>query len=156
MSSVPSVHPLAALDAVRARAAGGARLRPSTVGSPGSLAVDAVMLLAAVAATVLGSRGSGMPVLATAWLGGFCALVLVLAWVRGMYRPRLKLDLLDDLRSLVAVTSLAAMATLSVYVVFTDAAVSGAEVVRPWAFATAYLAAGRAALYWSQVAARRE
>ena len=97
-----------------------------------------------------------MPVLATAWLGGFCALVLVLAWVRGMYRPRLKLDLLDDLRSLVAVTSLAAMATLSVYVVFTDAAVSGAEVVRPWAFATAYLAAGRAALYWSQVAARRE
>ena len=157
MSSVPSVHPaVAALDAVRARAAGGARLRPSTVGSLGSLAVDAVMLLAAVAATVLGSRGSGMPVLATAWLGGFCALVLVLAWVRGMYRPRLKLDLLDDLRSLVAVTSLAAMATLSVYVVFTDAAVSGAEVVRPWAFATAYLAAGRAALYWSQVAARRE
>jgi exopolysaccharide biosynthesis polyprenyl glycosylphosphotransferase len=157
MSSLPSVHPaVAALDALRARAAEGARLRPSTVGSLGSLAVDAVMLGAAVAATVLGSRGSGMPVLATAWLAGFCALVLVLAWVRGMYRPRLKLDLLDDLRTLVAVTSLAAMATLSVYVVFTDAAVSGAEVVRPWAFATAYLAAGRAALYWSQVAARRE
>jgi exopolysaccharide biosynthesis polyprenyl glycosylphosphotransferase len=157
MSSLPSVHPaVAALDALRTRAAEGARLRPSTVGSLGCLSVDVVMLVAAVAATVLGSRGSGMPVLATAWLGGFCAVVLILAWVRGLYRPRLKLDLLDDLRSLVAVTSLAAMATLSAYVVFTDAAVGGAEVVRPWAFATAYLAAGRAALYWSQVAARRE
>jgi exopolysaccharide biosynthesis polyprenyl glycosylphosphotransferase len=157
MSSLPSAHPaVAALDALRARAAEGARLRPSTAGALGYLSVDVVMLVAAVAATVLGSRGSGMPVLPAGWLGSFCALVLCLAWVRGMYRPRLKLDLLDDLRSLVAVTSLAAMATLSVYVLFTDAAVGGAEVVRPWAFATAYLAAGRAALYWSQVAARRE
>ena len=157
MSSLPSPHPaVAALDALRARAVEGARLRSSTAWGLGCLSVDFVMLVAAMAATVLGSRVSGMPVLSTAWLGCFCALVLSLFWLRGMYRPRLKLDLLDDLRSLVAVTSLAAMAILSVYVVFTDAAVGGAEVVRPWAFATAYIAAGRAALYWSQLAARRE
>jgi exopolysaccharide biosynthesis polyprenyl glycosylphosphotransferase len=154
---VPSAHPaVAALDALRGRAAAGARLRSSTASALGCLSVDAIMLAAAVAATVVGSRGSGVPVLPAAWLGCFCALVLSLFWLRGGYRPRLKLDLLDDLRSLVTVTSLAAMAILSSYVLFTDAAVGGAEVVRPWAFATAYLAAGRAALYWSQVAARRE
>jgi exopolysaccharide biosynthesis polyprenyl glycosylphosphotransferase len=157
MSSVPSVHPaVAALDAVRARAAAGAKLRSSTASALGCVSVDTIMLAAAVAATVVGSRGSGVPVLPAAWLGCFCALVLSVFWLRGTYRPRLKLDLLDDLRSLVAVTSLAAMALLSSYVLLTDAAVGGAEVVRPWAFATAYLAAGRAALYWSQVAARRE
>jgi exopolysaccharide biosynthesis polyprenyl glycosylphosphotransferase len=157
MSSLPSTHPaVAALDAVRASAAARGRLSSSTTWALGCLSVDAVMLVVAVAATVLGSRGSAMPVLPAAWLGCFCVLVLSLFWLRGMYRPRLKLDLLDDLRSLAAVTSLAAMAILSLRVLFTDAAVDAAEIVRPWAFATAYIAAGRAALYWSQIAARRE
>jgi exopolysaccharide biosynthesis polyprenyl glycosylphosphotransferase len=157
MSSLPSAHPAtSALEAVRARAASGARLRSNTAWALGRLSVDAVMLVAAVAATLLGSRGSSMPVLPAAWLGCFCALVLSLFWLRGMYRPPLKLELLDDMRSVVAVTSLSAMAILSLRVLFTDAAVDAAEIVRPWAFATAYVAAGRAALYWSQVAAHRE
>jgi exopolysaccharide biosynthesis polyprenyl glycosylphosphotransferase len=113
------------------------------------------MLAAAVAATFVGSRGSGMPVLPAAWLVLFAVLVLGLSWLRGMYRPRLKLELLEDLRGLIAVTSLSAMVVLSARVLFTEAAVDAAEVLRPWAFATAYLAAGRAAFYWSQLAARR-
>jgi exopolysaccharide biosynthesis polyprenyl glycosylphosphotransferase len=157
MSSLPSVHPTAAaLDALRARAAAGVRLRSSTAWALGRLSVDAVMLAAAVAATALGSRGSGMPVLPAAWLGCFCVLVLAVFWLRGMYRPALKLELLDDIRGVVAVTSLVAMAILSLRVLLTDASVDAAEIVRPWAFATAYIAAGRAALYWSHVAARRE
>jgi exopolysaccharide biosynthesis polyprenyl glycosylphosphotransferase len=156
MSSLPSAHPAAsALEAVRARAASGARLRSSTAWALGRLSVDAVMLVAAVAATVIGSRGSSMPVPPAAWLGCFCAIVLSLFWLRGMYRPPLRLELLDDVRGVVALTSLSAMAILSLRVLFTDAAVDAAEIVRPWAFATAYIAAGRAALYWSQVTARR-
>jgi exopolysaccharide biosynthesis polyprenyl glycosylphosphotransferase len=156
VSSLPSTQPAsAALDAVQTSAAARARLRSTTAWVLACVAVDGVMLIATTAATLLGSRGSGMPVLPAAWLGGFCVLVLSLSWVRGMYRSSLKLDLLDDLRTLVGVTSLAAMAILSMRVLFADG-VDAAEVVRPWAFATAYIAAGRAALYWSQLAARRE
>jgi exopolysaccharide biosynthesis polyprenyl glycosylphosphotransferase len=156
VSSLPSTHPaVAALDAVRTRAREGARLGSSSAWTLGCVSIDAAMLAAAVAATLVGSRGSGMPVLPVAWLACFCALVLGFSWLRGMYRPRLKLELLDDLRGLIAVTSLSAMAVLSMRVLFTDATIDAAEVLRPWAFATAYVAAGRAALYWSQLAARR-
>jgi exopolysaccharide biosynthesis polyprenyl glycosylphosphotransferase len=156
MSSLPSMHPaVAALDAVRARAVEGARLRSNTAWALACVSVDALMLVATVAATLLGSRGS-VPVMSLAWLASFTGLVLGLSWLRGMYRPRLRLELLDDLRGLVAITSLAAMVVLSMRVLFTDAAVDAAEILRPWAFATAYIAAGRAALNWSQLATRRE
>jgi exopolysaccharide biosynthesis polyprenyl glycosylphosphotransferase len=156
VSSLPSTHPAAAaLDALRTRAAARARPRSATAWALACVAVDGVMLVATIGATLLGSRGSGMPVLPGAWLGGFCVLVLSLSWVRGMYRPSLKLELLDDLKTLVGVTSLAAMTILSMRVLFADG-VDAAEVVRPWAFATAYMGAGRAALYWSQLAARRD
>jgi exopolysaccharide biosynthesis polyprenyl glycosylphosphotransferase len=114
------------------------------------------MLVAAVAATLLGTRGTNLPVLSLSWLVAFGAIVLGLSWLRGMYASRLRLELLDDLKGLVAVTSLAAMAVLSMRVLLTEATVDAAEVLRPWAFATAYLAAGRAALNWSRLAARRE
>jgi exopolysaccharide biosynthesis polyprenyl glycosylphosphotransferase len=155
MSSLPSTHPLAELDAARARSLAGARLRSTTAWVLACVFVDGLMLVATVAATLVGSRGD-VPVLSPAWLVFFVALVLGLSWLRGVYEPRLRLELLDDLRGLVAVTSLAAMAVLSLRVLFTDAAVDAAEVLRPWAFATGYLAAGRAALNWSQLAARRE
>jgi exopolysaccharide biosynthesis polyprenyl glycosylphosphotransferase len=157
MSSLPSAHPaVAALEALRARALDGAKIRSSTVWPLACVGVDGLMLVAAVAATLLGSRGSDMPVLPAAWLACFGLLVLSILWLRGLYAPRFKLELLDDVRSLVVATSLAGMAILTLRVLFTDAAVDAAEVVRPWAFATAYIAAGRTALYWSQLAARRE
>jgi exopolysaccharide biosynthesis polyprenyl glycosylphosphotransferase len=157
MSSLPSTDPaVAAVDALRTRAAEGARLRSGTAWALACLSVDAFMLLAMVGATLVGSRGSSVPVMSLVWLSVFACLVLALSWVRGMYKPRLRLELLDDLRGLVGVTSLAAMIVLSIRVLLTDAAVDAAEILRPWAFATAYIAAGRAALNWSQLATRRE
>jgi exopolysaccharide biosynthesis polyprenyl glycosylphosphotransferase len=157
MSSVPST-PAApeALDGQRARALAGARPRSSTAWALGSLSVDALMLVATVAATVIGSRGSNVPVMSLAWLAGFGGIVLTLSWLRGLYEPKLRLELLDDLRGVIAVTSFAAMVVLSLRVLLTDASIDAAEILRPWAFATAYLAAGRTALYSSQVAGRRE
>jgi exopolysaccharide biosynthesis polyprenyl glycosylphosphotransferase len=114
------------------------------------------MLVATVAATVIGSRGSNVPVMSPAWLACFGGVVLALSWLRGLYEPKLRLELLDDLRGIIAVTSLAAMVVLSLRVLLTDASVDAAEILRPWAFATAYIAAGRAALYLSQIAGRRE
>jgi exopolysaccharide biosynthesis polyprenyl glycosylphosphotransferase len=120
------------------------------------VSVDGLMLAATIAATLLGTRGSAVPVMSLAWLACFVGLVFTFSWLRGVYQPRLRLELLDDLRGLVAVTSLAAMAVLSIRVLLTDASVDAAEVLRPWAFATVYVAAGRTALNWSQRAARRD
>jgi exopolysaccharide biosynthesis polyprenyl glycosylphosphotransferase len=81
-------------------------------------------------------------------------LVLVAARLRGMYAPKLRLDILDDLRGVVTVTALAAMVVLSIRVLLAQDEALAAEVFRPWIFATVYLAAGRTALSWSQSRAR--
>jgi exopolysaccharide biosynthesis polyprenyl glycosylphosphotransferase len=157
VSSVPSTHQaVAALEAVRARAAHGAELRSSTSWPLACLSVDALMVVATVAATLVGTRGTNVPVMSVAWLAGFGAVVMALSWMRGMYRPRLRLEVLEDIRGLIAITSLASMVILTTRVLLTDASVDAAEVLRPWAFATAYITAGRAALNWSQLAARRQ
>jgi exopolysaccharide biosynthesis polyprenyl glycosylphosphotransferase len=155
MSSIPSTtHPaVAALGALR-RHATRSRLSSSTSWALACLAVDGAMLAAAAAATVLGSRGSDIPATPGVWLLAFAILVVLLARIRGMHALRLRLEVVDDLRGLVAVTSLAAMIVLSARFLLGDTSALAAEVVRPWAFATVYLLAGRAALYWSVSEAR--
>jgi exopolysaccharide biosynthesis polyprenyl glycosylphosphotransferase len=74
---------------------------------------------------------------------------------RGGYRSRLQLQVLDDLRVIVVSTSLAATAVISVRVVVADDSWVAAETIRLWLFSTAYLAAGRAGLFWAQRRARR-
>jgi exopolysaccharide biosynthesis polyprenyl glycosylphosphotransferase len=155
MSSLPQAA-VGTLEAVRARALDRAKLQSSTSWATAGVSLDGLMLVAAMTATLLGTRGSNVPVMSLGWLAGFCALVLCFSWLRGMYELRLRLELLDDLRSIVVITSLAAMAVLSLRVLLADGSVDAAEVLRPWAFATVYLAAGRTALNWSQLAARRE
>jgi exopolysaccharide biosynthesis polyprenyl glycosylphosphotransferase len=73
-----------------------------------------------------------------------------------MYRPRLRAELLEDLRGVVAGTSLAAMAILTLRELATEPPDLAAQVIRPWAFAMVYVAAGRVALQWSQTQARRQ
>ena len=45
------------------------------------------------------------------------------------------------------------MAVLTLREVFTDPSDLAAQVIRPWAFAMVYVAAGRVALHWSQTGA---
>jgi exopolysaccharide biosynthesis polyprenyl glycosylphosphotransferase len=82
--------------------------------------------------------------------------VLCFFALRGTYAPRIWPALLENLRGVVAVTSLAAMAILSLRELFGAPADLAAQTIRPWAFATAYVAAGRIALHWSQAQARRQ
>ena len=157
MTSLPSTTTdpgVGALQALRARAATGQRLHPNAFWVLACASVDCAMLLVAAAATTVGAVRSGLPTASVGWLALFSALVLVFARLRGMYAPRLRLEILDDLRGVVTATALAAMVVLTVRVLFGDAETLAAEVFRPWAFATVYLAAGRAALSWSQTRAR--
>ncbi len=131
------------------------RVRPEVAWSLARLALDGGMLLAAVLASSLGSRAAGVDAAPAGWLALFAVLVVAAGAVRGMYRPRLRADILDDLRGVVTSTSLAAMAVLTLRELLTEPADLSAQSLRPWAFATVYLAAGRVALHWSRASARR-
>ena len=118
--------------------------------------VDAAMLVVACFAAAIGSEAAGVDAPPTTSLLAFTGLVLFLFALRGTYAPRIWPALLENLRGVVAVTSLAAMAVLSVRELFGAPEDLAAQTIRPWAFATAYVAAGRIALHWSQAQARRQ
>ena len=118
--------------------------------------VDAVMLSVACVAAAIGSQAAGVSAPPPASLFTFAGLVMVCFALRGMYQPRIRPALLENLRGVVAATSLAAMAVLALREVFVAPPELAAQTIRPWAFATAYLIAGRIALHWSQAQARRQ
>jgi exopolysaccharide biosynthesis polyprenyl glycosylphosphotransferase len=131
------------------------QLRPDTAWALARFTLDAALLAAAGFAAAVGSRAAGIDAPPVGWVVLFGLLVLALFAARGMYRPRLRAELLEDLRGIVAATSLSAMAVLTLRGLLTDPENLAAEVIRPWAFATVYVAAGRVALQWSQTQSRR-
>jgi exopolysaccharide biosynthesis polyprenyl glycosylphosphotransferase len=118
--------------------------------------VDVAMLAVACFAAAIGADAAGVAAPPTASLVAFAVLVMLLFALRGMYAPRIRPELLENLRGVVAATSLAAMTVLTLREFFGEPADLAAQTIRPWAFATAYVAAGRIALHWSQAQARRQ
>jgi exopolysaccharide biosynthesis polyprenyl glycosylphosphotransferase len=117
--------------------------------------VDALMLTAAVVVADLGSGRAGVPPTPALWLAAFPLLTFAFMAARGMYRRRVFLRVLDDLRVAVTATALAAMIVLSLRVVTADDPWVAAQTARLWAFASVYLVAGRVVLAWSELQARR-
>jgi exopolysaccharide biosynthesis polyprenyl glycosylphosphotransferase len=89
------------------------------------------------------------------WFPVFSVLVLLLFAVRGAYAPRLRLRLLDDLRDVLSVTAIAAMAVISVRVLVGADQDVARETAYFWALATVLLGAGRTALLRTEARARR-
>jgi exopolysaccharide biosynthesis polyprenyl glycosylphosphotransferase len=146
-----------ALPYLRRRAQGltGIGLRAGRAWSAARLALDAAMLVTASVATTLGSSAAGVPAPSPFWLVLFSVFMLGLLAMRGMYRSRLHYELLEDLKSVVIATSVAAMAVLSIRELLFAPENLSAQVIRTWAFATAYVAAGRLALHWSRAQSYR-
>jgi exopolysaccharide biosynthesis polyprenyl glycosylphosphotransferase len=118
--------------------------------------VDAAMLTVAGFAAAIGAEAAGVAAPPITSLLAFGVLVMLMFALRGMYAPRIHPELLENLRGVVAATSLAAMTVLTLRELFAEPADLAAQTIRPWAFATAYVAAGRIALHWSQAQARRQ
>lgn len=117
--------------------------------------VDLGVLTLAVFVERLGGRAVGASPLPLAWFLVFPPLTIAILGAAHLYRPRLRLQLLDDLRTIAGATAVAAMTTISASVVVgghTDLAVQG---VRLWLFSTVYLTASRGGAISSLVAARR-
>jgi exopolysaccharide biosynthesis polyprenyl glycosylphosphotransferase len=130
------------------------RLRPARVWLLACLAVDATMLALAVGATALGAKAAGVGFPPIGWVLAYAVLCLVLFRSRGLYAPRLHLRSLDDLKSVLLATTVAAMAVLTARVLLGDTDNLTSDTLRLWAFAAAYTWVGRVALYWSVQRAR--
>jgi exopolysaccharide biosynthesis polyprenyl glycosylphosphotransferase len=118
---------------------------------------DALILTLAVALERLGGRSVGADTLSVAWIAGFPIITIGLLAVGGLYRERLRLQLLDDLRTIAGATAIAAMTTIMLPVLAGASTEGLAEQgVRLWLFATVYLTASRGGLISSIVASRRQ
>jgi exopolysaccharide biosynthesis polyprenyl glycosylphosphotransferase len=77
------------------------------------------------------------------WALFFSAFVLIQLAVRRAYAPRLRTEILEEVRTIATSTTVAAMATLTAQLVLTRNPATGV-VMGLFAFATVYVAAGRA------------
>jgi exopolysaccharide biosynthesis polyprenyl glycosylphosphotransferase len=139
----------------RAQGLTGIGVRPGRAWSVARFSLDAAMLLTAGVAATLGASAVDVPAPPAQWLVVFAALVLGFSAMRGMYGSRLHYELLEDLRVVIVATSLAAMVVLSMRELLSAPPDLSAQVMRTWAFATAYVAAGRIALHWSRAQSYR-
>ena len=133
----------------------GFRVRPGRAWALARVSLDSAMLFAAAMAAAFGSSAAGVPAPSIGWTVVFGLLVLGILASRGMYGARLHHELLEDLRGVVIATSLAGMVVLSARELIAAPTDLSAQVIRTWAFATAYVAAGRVALHWSRTKSYR-
>jgi exopolysaccharide biosynthesis polyprenyl glycosylphosphotransferase len=143
------------LEATESR--GRRRLRGIGSWTRGAFALDVTMLAAAAVAAQFGSQHAGILPTPSFWLAFYCALVLLAFRLRGMYAWHVRVQPLDDVRSVISGTVLAAMAVVSIRAILPgDLDEIGAQSLRLLAFSAVYLAAGRIALDWTQLQARRQ
>jgi exopolysaccharide biosynthesis polyprenyl glycosylphosphotransferase len=116
--------------------------------------VDAAMLALAVLAAVITAPSAQVPVEGTGWLLAFPLLTLALLQTWGAYRRRSGLRFLEDVRTVVAATAVAAMTVTFVRVLFVDEPYAASQAVREWLFAVVYLAAGRGAVHMVELRLR--
>ena len=124
--------------------------------SRGALLLDAAMLLAAAIAAQLGSGDAGVVRASPVWLVAYGAIVLVVLHLRGLYSWHVRLSVLDDLRMIVTATALASMVVVSLRILLPGNVDDlASQSLRLFAFSAVYVAAGRIALDWAQLKARR-
>jgi exopolysaccharide biosynthesis polyprenyl glycosylphosphotransferase len=116
--------------------------------------VDLIMLALAVVAAIVGARAAKVALDGEVALYAFPLLVVALLYVRGMYKQRLVISILDSIAPVASSISVAAMACLAV-VTFADPGARPAGLVaRAWLFALVYVGAARVMLVSSQRRAR--
>ncbi|HEY6068395.1 MAG TPA: sugar transferase [Gaiellaceae bacterium] len=118
---------------------------------------DALVLGLAVGVERVGWSAVGADGLSAAWLVGFPGIAIALLAAGGLYRDRLRLQLLDDLRTIAGATAIASMATIALPVMAgANGGSLSAQGVRLWLFSMVYLTASRGGIVSAVVAARRD
>jgi exopolysaccharide biosynthesis polyprenyl glycosylphosphotransferase len=117
--------------------------------------MDAVMISLGIGLAEVGAASAGVPPTPLLVSAAFAALVLALLAVRGMYRAKLSLALLEDARGILTTTALAAMVVLSVRALVDGGPSVAQQGVRLWAFVALGLVGGRAVMNLVERDARR-
>jgi exopolysaccharide biosynthesis polyprenyl glycosylphosphotransferase len=126
----------------------GAGWTPLRVGS------DALMLIAAAFAAVEGAGEAGISAPHLESVIVFPPLTLALLWARGLYRRRLRTQILDAIAPLAGVISVSAMILIVGDVIASGTGTGYQLIARAWLFALLYVSAGRVVLLLNQQAAR--
>ncbi|MEA2431676.1 MAG: hypothetical protein QOI19_2149 [Thermoleophilaceae bacterium] len=108
-----------------------------------TLVTDAVMLLLAAAAALVGARAAHIPSGGSAIVWLFPPLVIGFLALRGMYRSKITLRILDEAAHVVGATSVAAMSIVAVATFFGGTAHSAELLARVWVFGMVYVSGGR-------------
>ena len=117
------------------------------------LAVDAVLLVLAVLAAIVGARDADVDAASgLVWLLPPLTLVLMAVW--GLYRDRTALRLVDGIGQVMAATALPAIIIIAGAALIDPTIEPAPLLARAWLFATVYLVAGRILLTWAQRRAR--
>jgi exopolysaccharide biosynthesis polyprenyl glycosylphosphotransferase len=156
-SPIPVPHPGVHADAPRPNVADGP-LQWLLEGRGWDILVPAVDVVAACVATVVALGGIHTVASVSATLAPLLALplfVMLVLYLRGLYRSRLRALVLDSLVPVVSAVSLAAMAAVILGLLINDQAPAQGPWLRAWAFALLAVGAGRTVLSLSQRWARR-
>jgi exopolysaccharide biosynthesis polyprenyl glycosylphosphotransferase len=120
-----------------------------------SIAADATMLVLAVAAALIGAKAAGVRSDSAA-IWAFPPLVIALLALRGMYRSKLRVQMLDEAGHVVGATSVAAMVIIALSALTSNAGEHAELLARVWLFGMLYVAGSRFVLGLTQRRARVE
>src|SRR3954452_19679518 len=108
-----------------------------------TLATDTVMLLLAVGAALIGARAAHIPSGGSGIVWLFPPLVIGFLTLRGMYRTKITLRILDEAAHVVGACSVAAMSIVAVATFFGGTTHSAELLARVWVFGMVYVSGGR-------------
>jgi exopolysaccharide biosynthesis polyprenyl glycosylphosphotransferase len=115
---------------------------------------DFTMLMLALAAALIGAEAANIETNGAAVVWLFPPLVVALLAVRGLYRHRITLRILDEAGHVVGACSVAAMIIIALTGITTSAASHVELVARTWFFGMVYVGGGRLVLGLAQRRAR--
>jgi exopolysaccharide biosynthesis polyprenyl glycosylphosphotransferase len=120
-----------------------------------SVAADSFMLVLAVAAALLGAHQAGVRADSAA-IWAFPPLVIALLALRGTYRSKLRVQMLDEVGHVIGATSVAAMIIVALSAFTTSAGEHAELLARVWVFGMLYVGGSRIVLSLIQRRARVE
>jgi exopolysaccharide biosynthesis polyprenyl glycosylphosphotransferase len=120
-----------------------------------SVCADALMLFLAVGAALIGADAAGVAT-DTLAIWAFPPIVIGLLSLRGMYRPKLRVQMLDEAGHVVGATSVAAMIIIAASSFTTGNGEHAELLARVWLFGMVYVAGSRVVLGLTQRHARIE
>jgi exopolysaccharide biosynthesis polyprenyl glycosylphosphotransferase len=132
--------------------------RAAVVGTPTRInwhfALDAAMLLLAAGVSIASAPAAGVSTDVIA-LAAFSLVVLAVLTYAGIYQPTFAPHFLDDARSILGATAIAAMAMTFLRVLVFDNPQAAEQAARAWVFASTYMIAARGGVQLFELRRRR-